>query len=225
MTTPRIEVTVAAPVDAVWEALRDKEKIRHWHGWEFDGLDAEIDLIYFTAYTEDSEARTLAVQGGDRFELAPVEGGTRITLTRAPHGDDPEWDAYYDDVTEGWITFVHQLKFALERHPGEPRRTLFYSGTGDPIDELGLTGPAAGSPYKADLCGQPASGVVWFRSDPQLGLTVDGWGDGLLILSHLPPSESKPEGAALAVLTLYGADEATYDAVNERWHPWWAKHH
>jgi uncharacterized protein YndB with AHSA1/START domain len=31
-TRPRIEVTIAAPVDVVWDALRDKDKIRHWLG-------------------------------------------------------------------------------------------------------------------------------------------------------------------------------------------------
>jgi hypothetical protein len=221
--TPRIEVTVAAPVETVWEALRDKEKIRHWHGWEFDGLDAEVDLIYFTAYTEDAAARTLEIQGGDRFELSPHEGGTRITLTRAPHGNDPEWDAYYDDVTEGWITFIHQLKFALERHPDEPRRTLFYAGTGaeSPMEKLDVGNP--GTSYEADLHGEVLRGTVWFRSEHQLGLTVDGWGDGLLVLSHLAPSEAKPEGAAMAVLTFYGVNDATYDAVDRRWQPWWTE--
>ena len=55
-TTPQIEVTIAAPVDAVWDALRDKEKIRHWHGWDFEGLAEEIDLIYFTDVEEDAGA-------------------------------------------------------------------------------------------------------------------------------------------------------------------------
>ena len=54
---PQIVVTVAAPVEAVWDALRDKEKIRHWHGWEYEGpeggLDEEIDLIYFTGAIEE----------------------------------------------------------------------------------------------------------------------------------------------------------------------------
>jgi uncharacterized protein YndB with AHSA1/START domain len=121
--TPVIVVTVAAPVEAVWDALRNKEKIRHWHGWEYEGLEAEIDLIFFTSFTEDETAHTLELQGGDRFVVEPHEGGSRITVTRAPHGDDPEWDAYYDDITEGWITFVHQLAFALEHHPGEARHT------------------------------------------------------------------------------------------------------
>jgi uncharacterized protein YndB with AHSA1/START domain len=216
MTTPRIVVTVAAPVEAVWDALRDKEKIRHWHGWEYDGLDAEIDLIFFTAYTEDAGAHVLEIQGGDHFELEPVEGGTRITLTGAPHSDDPEWDAYYDDITEGWITFLHQLKFALERHPDEPRRTLFYTGTSPaPIDEVGEPGTA----YEIELYGETLQGQVWFRSDHQLGLTVDGWGDGLLVVSHVGPSEKKPEGASMAVLTFYG--DVPLQAIDERWRSHW----
>src|SRR6266508_1154503 len=124
--TPRIEVTVAAPVEAVWEAMRTKDKIRHWHGWEYDGeggLDQEIDLIYFSEFSEDAAAHVLQLQGehgGDRFEVEAVEGGSPLRLTRVPHSDDPEWEAYYEDVTEGWTTFLHQLRFALEHHPDEP---------------------------------------------------------------------------------------------------------
>ena len=29
----RIEVTVAAPVEEVWRALRDPAQLRRWHGW------------------------------------------------------------------------------------------------------------------------------------------------------------------------------------------------
>ncbi|MEU4393624.1 hypothetical protein [Kribbella sp. NPDC023855] len=221
--TPQIVVTVAAPVEAVWDALRDKEKIRHWHGWEFDGLDAEVELIYFTEATADSETRTLEVQGGDRFVVEPFEGGSRITLTRAPHADDSEWEAYYDDITEGWITFIQQLRFALERHPSESRRTRFYSGAGKvgPAEQLGLDA-AAGTPYQADLVGESVTGHVWFRSEHQVGLTVDQWGDGLLVLSHIGPSDQKPDGAAMAVLTFYGLDDPAREQIDKRWQDWWS---
>ncbi|MEV8373359.1 hypothetical protein AB0P21_11515 [Kribbella sp. NPDC056861] len=223
--TPRIVVTVAAPVEAVWDALRNKEKIQHWHGWEYEGLDAEIDLIFFTAFTEDGEAHTLELQGGDVFAVEPWEGGSRITLTRAPHGDDPEWDAYYDDITEGWTTFIQQLRFALERHPGEARRTLFYSGAGDrstgPASELGLDG-AVGSAYEGEVVGELVTGQVFFRSENQVGLTVDQWGDGLLVLSHAGVSEQKPTGAAMAVLTFYGVGDEVRAGVDARWQAWWS---
>jgi uncharacterized protein YndB with AHSA1/START domain len=221
--TPEIVVVVAAPVDAVWDALRDKEKIRHWHGWEDPQLDAEIDLIYFGGSTEDGH--TLTTPNGDRFVVEPWDGGSRVTLTRAPYGSNPEWDAYYDDITEGWITFLHQLRFALERHPGEGRRTLFYSGSGDrstgPAEQLGLDA-AVGSAYAAEVVGESVSGSVWFRSEHQVGLTVDQWGDGLLVLSYLEPGEAKPSGAAMAVLTLYGLGDDERERLGERWQDWWS---
>jgi hypothetical protein len=210
----KIVVTVAAPVEAVWDALRDRDKIRHWHGWEYEGgLEQEIDLIYFTDVTEDGT--TLTLGNGDVFVVEPVEGGSRVTLTRAPLGANPEWDAYYDDVTEGWITFLHQLRFYVERHGSDPRRTLFYSGTGalSPITELGL--PAE----TVDLVGERVKTEVWYRTEHQLGVTVDAWGNGLLVLSHLPPSEAKPDGASMAILSVYG--DTDLDDLDTRWRAWW----
>ncbi|MFB6719323.1 SRPBCC domain-containing protein [Kribbella sp. NPDC056345] len=215
----KIVVTVAAPVDAVWDALRDKEKIRHWHGWEFEGpqggLEQEIDLIYFTEVAE--AGTTLTIGNGDVFAVEPVEGGSRITLTRAPKGTNPDWDQYYDDVTEGWITFLHQLQFALERHPGEPRRTLFYSGTGpvNPITELGL--PAA----EVDLPDGRTKASPFYTSEHQTGVAVDAWGNGLLVLSHIPPGDLHPEGATMAILSLYG--EVDRDELDSRWKAWWSE--
>lgn len=229
MNTPRIEVTVAAPAEAVWDALRRKERIRHWHGWEFDGLDAEIDLIYFSEITEDAAGRTLALGDGDRFTVEATDEGSRVILTRAAPSGDPEWDAYYDDVTEGWITFLHQLRFMLERQPSTDRRTLFYSGVADrsgPVaTELGLAGIAdegAGTPISVGLVGEDVKGEVWFRSEHQLGITVDSWGgDGLLVVSYVPPSPSKPKGAAMAVLSTYGLDDARLADLDDRWQGWW----
>lgn len=228
--TPIIVVTVAAPVETVWDALRDPKTIRHWHGWEYDegsGLDGEIDVIYQQDATADDAAHVLSVQGGDEFRLEPDGDGCLITLTRAPHGTDPDWEQYYDAVTEGWITFLHQLKFAVERHPGAERRTIFLSGqgtAGSPMDLLGVDGlGAAGSPYRADLAGQQVHGTVWFRSEHQLGLTVDEWGDGLVVLSHVGPSETKPDGGVMAVLSTYGLDQAGFDGLRGRWSDWWSE--
>lgn len=228
--TPNIVVTVAAPVDAVWDALRDPKKIRHWHGWEYDengGLDGEIDLIYQQHVSADEATHTLNLEGGDVFRLEPDGDGCRITLTRAEHGADPDWEQYYDEITEGWITFLHQLRFAVERHPGDERRTIFLSGkgtAGSPIELLGVDGlGTAGTPYDSELAGEQVRGTVWFRSEHQLGLTVDEWGDGLVVLSHVGPSATKPDGGTMAVLSTYGLDDPAYDALSARWTAWWSE--
>ncbi|HEY3557736.1 MAG TPA: hypothetical protein VGL05_09740 [Kribbella sp.] len=218
----KIVVTVAAGVETVWDALRDREKIRHWHGWEYEGgLEAEIEQIYFTRATE--EGTTLRLANGDEFFVEAVQGGSRVTLTRAPLGADPDWDAYYDDVTEGWITFLHQLRFAVERHPREARHTLFYSGTGalSPLTELDVPAQEAGTTYELELAGQPAKGEIWYTSDHQAGLTVDAWGNGLLVLSHIPPGEQKPDGAAMAILSVYG--DTDLDELGAHWSAWWSE--
>jgi uncharacterized protein YndB with AHSA1/START domain len=156
----RIEITVAAPVDEVWQSFRDKQKILHWHGWEYDGLEQEIDGTFFTD-AEETGSHALSIHGHDTFTLTPVPEGTRVVLTRAPKGTLPEWDEYYDEITEGWITFLHQLKFAHEYQPGRVRRTLFWPR------EVSL-----------DVSGKP-----FFESAHQRGVVVEEWGPGLLITS------------------------------------------
>ena len=42
----RVEVTVDAPRDEVWRALTEPEQIKHWFGWQYDGLDDEITWIF-----------------------------------------------------------------------------------------------------------------------------------------------------------------------------------
>ncbi|MGS2647988.1 SRPBCC family protein [Streptosporangium sp. G12] len=224
-----LEVTIAAPVDDVWSALRDPELIRRWHGWHFDGLDKEIEVIYHQNVVESAAEHRLEVQGGDLFELADLDGRTRLRMTRAPRGGDPEWDAYYDDITEGWITFVHQLAFALERHPGADRRTVFLSGAAaSPVLEAtglaAVAGLAPASPYELEgPTGETLRGQVRFRSANQVGLTVDGWGDGLLVAAETPPSPTNPGGAAMMVLTTYGLDDAAFADLESRWTAWWGR--
>lgn len=198
--TPVVVVTIAAPVAEVWQALRDRGRVHHWHGWEADGLDDEITEIYFSdEVAEDGTGHTLALGGGDRIELLPDGEGTRVRLTRPPVSDDDEWAAYYDDITEGWVTFLQQLRFALENHPDAPRRTLFHSGVGRAPDPASL-----------------AEGSTWFRTEHQLGTRVPAWGDGLLVTAHIPTKNT-----AMAVLTTYGLDDAAFADLDAAARAWW----
>lgn len=222
-----IEVTVAAPPAEIWPALRDPELIRRWHGWHVEGLDEEITEIYLSDFTEDPEQYTLRL-GVDNFSLHAVGDSTIVRLTRAPRGTQPDWDAYYDDITEGWTTFLHQLRFGIERHGLSDRRTVFLTGaTRSPATELLGLGEAAaqpvGSTYKAMLAtGDEWSGTVWNRTDNQVFLTVAEHDDSLLVLARQPVTDFRPDGGWMLLFNAYGFDNADFAELERRWTAWWS---
>ena len=85
---PILEVTIAAPRDTVWDALRTREVLHQWHGWHGDDLADEIDLIYFREAVETDPGRSLVLGGGDHLELLVDDASTRVRLTRAPLSGD-----------------------------------------------------------------------------------------------------------------------------------------
>ena len=221
----RIEATVAAPPDAVWKALRDPSEIRRWFGWEYEGLAEEIDAIFLENASASDDDHTVELWGGDRFSLEAHGDETVVHVTRAaPAGES------WDGIHEGWVTFVQQMRFALARHRGEERRTLSLSGPSkgpaDPLppeiihdDTFAL---APGERYEATLpTGETIAGELWYRSAHQLGLTVDAYGDGLLVLTHKPPALEPPHGSGTVLITTYGLDNDALEAVHRCWSDWW----
>jgi uncharacterized protein YndB with AHSA1/START domain len=181
-TVPLIALTLPADADEVWRHLREPELIRRWFGWEYDGLDDEIDLIFHQDAT--ATGHELRWPDGDRIELAPQGSRTVIRIQRERKGG-------HDQIAEGWISFAHQLRFALEHHPGEPRTTLRLSG-GRPRWNL------PGDPY--------------FASEHQVGAIVDG---ALLIVA------AEVDRSASMTLSAYGTkpDEARWRAWWESGRP------
>lgn len=233
------EVDLAVHINAdaaqVWTMLREPSKVAQWHGWEYDELGAEIKQIFFTDVAEDEHHRILTVNGGDKFTLTPVGDGTEVRLERAPRESGGEWEAYYEDITEGWLTFLQQLRFALERHPQTNRHTTFLSGTAagsdQPVAEkLGLSVlPQTGENYSVTCAtGEALSGRVWFRSQHQLGLTVDTYADhgqGLLIVADTPPNDDHPHGGVMVIATTFELGARDLRAVRERWDQWRQQHY
>ena len=221
-----VEVTVPAPADAVWAALRDPQKIQQWFGWDADSLKDEIDFIFITHASADDAKRVVTFVGvPDRYE---VEARGEVSVVRvvrsAPAGD---WSDVFDGMIEGWISFTWQLAFAFARHPGETRRTIFFSGP--PREDrlarslLGLdAAPAPGERWSMPLGPDTAaSGEVWFLARHQAGVTVDTWGDGLLVVLDQPPTEKRPRGTTMLTLTTYGLADDAFDALQSRWQGWW----
>ena len=228
MTEPNeivIEVTVAAAPEVVWQALRDPALIRRWHGWNDPSLDEEITLIYADPDTEDPTARTFAIGSGDRFSVHDTSAGTVVRITRPPKGTNPEWDDFYDDITEGWTTFLEQLRFGVEQHDLRERQTLMLEGSArsDPRDSLGIDVAATGSTrYQADSAtGDQLTGTVRLRARNQVVVTVDDWGPGLLVVGKQPVNSQRPQGGWQVVLTTYGLSEQAHADLAQRWESWW----
>ena len=66
-----------------------------------------------------------------------------------------------------------------------------------------------------------AAGEVWFLARHQTGVTVDAWGDGLLVVVYQPPTEKRPRGTTMMTLTTYGMSEADLADLQARWQGWW----
>jgi hypothetical protein len=234
MSTPLIDVRLDAPVEEVWRHLREPVLVRRWFGWDYEGLEEEIEGIFGEHASVDEAARTIEWVYGpghaDAFALEPDGDATILRATR----ESPESDGDYDAIAEGWITFLQQLRFALARHPGEERRTLYFSS---PVEDaaalpvaraLGLGGALdvlPGAAYEAD--GGPDGrlvGTVWFRTAHQLGVTVDELGDALLVLWEKPSAAAPPQGEASVTISAYGARAAALDEAAERYRAWWSQH-
>lgn len=235
--TPVIEVALPVPVETAWSYLRDPALIGRWFGWDYDGLADEIRAIFLEHPVVDGGVPaggavhaldwSYDAETGDRFELLPE--GEDACLLRVDRwtADGAAWD----DIAEGWITFVQQLRFTLARHPDAERKTLFLAA---PVRDatvlplataLGLgevaTGPVSARYEVAIGPGDTLTGTIWYRTAHQLGLTVDSLADGLLILTEKPATVDPPFGSAQVILSVYGAGAGVVADLTPRWEAWW----
>ena len=60
-----VDITIAAPIDTVWTALRDPAQIKDWFGWDSPSLAEEIKYIFADTATGDAASRVLAFDEWD----------------------------------------------------------------------------------------------------------------------------------------------------------------
>lgn len=225
-----VEVTVSAPADEVWRALRDPAQIAQWFGWDAETLPDEIDYIFAKHAHADDAARTIQWDGQpDRFEVEARGELTVVRVVRAAPAAEHVWDDVFEDMTQGWISFVYQLKLWFDRARAA-RRTIFLSGRpreGGPLAAaaLGLAGGPPGSPYRAMApFGDELAGRISHQNRFQLGVTVDAYGDGLIVIIDRPPGGKYPTGASMVTITTFGLADAAFTALESRWRAWWDAH-
>lgn len=226
-----VEMEIDAPIEVVWGAVREPEQVRRWFGWDDESLPAEIDEIFVQRATADDDVHAITWADGDRLALDDRGERTGLVLTRQGHAGADEFDGVYDPIDEGWITFTQQLRFSLEHHRDEDRRTVAATAVDlGPEDDALLAGlnlrslgdEPVGARYTVDRAdGSTFSGEVFFQSDLQLGLTVAEERDALLVVARTPPASAPPHGHASFILSTYGLDDDEAAEVASRWTSWW----
>jgi len=190
----RIEVTVDAPRDVVWRALTEPEQIRHWFGWDYDGLNDEIELI-FVEHARLRPPDRIEMSDDGLIELEERGGRTVIRATKPGDLDAAEWADVYGDIEEGWITFFNQLRHRLERHSDSTRRMIVRNANLAALPEL--------------------PGEPWHSSRYQRGADSDG---ALAIVFRKPDT-----GESMLLVTTYDLDDDAFAAVERRWDEWTAQ--
>ena len=86
MTHPRalvVEIVVAAPIDVVWNALRDPAAITQWFGWNHPEFAAEIEHIFITHAKEDVSARRLTMKSSSIVRRSASPRRTAMEMSKA----------------------------------------------------------------------------------------------------------------------------------------------
>jgi hypothetical protein len=195
-----VEFDLAAGRDVVWDAVTQPAVLRQWFGWDYDGLDAEIQQIFVDQATLLAPER---MGWADGSYLEVTGDDDRATVRAVREGPVPDNPDAYDAIEEGWRAFLVQLRFLLERRPAGFRRTLYLTGE--------TTGRQALSLAESD----------WQPVGRRLSWTVDPDGFLIVVSGRVPllgPSAARME----VTVSTYGLDDASFQNLREEWTKKWA---
>jgi len=179
-----------------------------------------------------AEADPTAVRHARHSHVAPRGAErTHLVVTRRGHARVGPYDGVHDEIDEQWIAFAQQLRFALEVHPGEDRRTIRAGNLDagefdDPLlDRMGLHGlrgiPVGGHVEVLRPDGSLLGGTIWHKSVHQVGILTHGPTEALLIVHSTPAASHPPHGLVSALLSTYGVSDERFADIQRRWSGWW----
>jgi len=135
------EAVLSFPPEVAWKAITDGEDLVHWFavtgGWPPAPAPGERYWIRSTSlgymafeYVAVDPPRRVVTRGlytGRIFiwELAAVEGGTRLRITVRRGLDDRKWDADLEDNSAGYAALFVDLRRYLEGHYDAQRFPFF----------------------------------------------------------------------------------------------------
>ena len=195
-----LEVSLATGRDEVWDALTQPPLLHQWFGWDYDGLDAEIQQIFVDEATLWAPER-MGWADGSYLEVTGDDDGSTVRAVR--EGPAPKDPGKYDAIEEGWRAFLTQLRFLLEARPKGIRRTIYLTG---------------------ETTGRQLMGLVdgdWTRLGARMARTVDTDGHLVVVGSHVHLDAAEAARAEVIVST-YGLDDTAFEGYRDSWARRWA---
>jgi hypothetical protein len=208
----RVEVVVGAPHVEVWRALTEPDEIRRWFGWDYPGLEQEVEFIFVENARPEPPGRILLFQGEDQSAIEVEADGPRtiVRVVNPAASDQAERDDGFDQIEEGWRAFLLQLRHYLERHAGERRRTIRLTGDANPL--------AALAAVAGEIEGESR------RASPHLSVTTtDSYGGGLVVVESTEPLDSPGSCRVNVTITTYGLDDERLARLRQRWESVWSE--
>jgi uncharacterized protein YndB with AHSA1/START domain len=195
-----VEISLTVGRDEVWDALTQPPLLRQWFGWDYDGLDAEIQHLFVDEATLWSPER---MGWADGSYLEAVGDDDTCTVRAVREGPPPADPGRYDGIEEGWRAFLVQLTFLLTERPKGVRRTLY------------LTGETTGRQALSLVDGE------WTRVGRRVAWAVDADGHLVVVAGHLPLDSPVAARVEITVST-YGLDDPAFAPVRDDWTRRWA---
>ncbi len=237
---PREVISVDLPVefDTAWAHVRCPQLIHRWYGWGGTTADDGIRqrfLLDASVHLPDP-GLPLGWLHWHNHDHLEVRGGwsntprSTVTVRRQERALLASYDGVRDAVDEAWITFLHQLRFAVSHHLGKERVSFTMRGSGaEPPDRTlyraGLHGargvPLGGAVEVRRPDGSVAGGTLEFSEAHQFGIRLSGRGGSLLVVQLLPPASRPPHGAVNVMWSVWGQDADEIESARRRWSSWW----
>lgn len=242
------EIEIDAPPEAVWKAISTGEGMTRWYAEEAR-VEPRVGGENWVSWGEGQEVgnqnlkwepgRRLTVGDPDHetaegfgaividFEIETRGGRTLLKLVQSGLPTGPDWDSMDEGTDKGWEMFLFSLKFYLERHVDQARRTIVrYWGSKRSADEtfaglremLGIAEGElqAGARYTATTAGGDEIGgeILAVEAGHLLVASVDQLGDALLTLTV----HATKEGAFVNfIVGTFGLPDAQYAEAKARW--------
>jgi uncharacterized protein YndB with AHSA1/START domain len=228
------EISIDAPIEAVWKAIADGEELTRWFvqeasvepkvggtitiswgGGEEGSSTIEVWepnkklRVRLRPFDMGAAKHDPAVPIIDEYTIERRDGKTVLRLVSSGIPDAPEWDGFYNGTDSGWDSFLRTLRHYLEHHSGQPRTTIKVIGK--------LTGTLEEAWTRLRPAVEPLGTVVFEKAPAILEVSIPEIGEAYLAHSA---SCAGADNYVYTMLSVYGTTPAEVEAIRAKWQPW-----